>query len=220
MQYKIAGYTLRDNVQRLIVIKFQKKLWLFRPAAPCETRTTPAARTRRSSGAPAEHQQPPTTAFPACPLSALALTGRTTIRSPSGRLILLLARPPAQVLALDALCYHHGGPLEPGDVEELPGRGCILVCPWHRYRIDAGSGECLYTALIPGGPPGGILKSKGVKQRVHTAEVRGEVVWVTESSEGSVESDVYAFAAVVPGASPPGPAPRLHSVRPPPHQQG
>lgn len=35
-----------------------------------------------------------------------------------------------QLYCLDSVCFHAGGPLALGDVEELPdGRSC-LKCPW------------------------------------------------------------------------------------------
>ncbi|KAI7797676.1 putative Rieske domain-containing protein-like, partial [Triplophysa rosa] len=36
--------------------------------------------------------------------------------------------------AIDVRCYHAGGPLHKGDIEEFDGRSCI-VCPWHKYKI-------------------------------------------------------------------------------------
>jgi nitrite reductase/ring-hydroxylating ferredoxin subunit len=38
----------------------------------------------------------------------------------------------------DAECPHNRGPLAEGRVE-----GGTLVCPWHWYRFDLGSGACL-----------------------------------------------------------------------------
>ncbi|ETO29354.1 Rieske (Fe-S) domain containing [Reticulomyxa filosa] len=52
-----------------------------------------------------------------------------------------------QFFALDARCYHAGGPLEMGDIEEIEERMCIK-CPWHRYIIDLSTGVCLATLNI------------------------------------------------------------------------
>jgi len=56
------------------------------------------------------------------------------------------------------------------------------VCPWHKYRIDVGSGEGLYIGVdIATGAAA--LKSKGVKQRVHAVRVDASGgVWVRDST--------------------------------------
>ena len=43
--------------------------------------------------------------------------------------------------ALDAVCYHYGGPLMEGSIEELPSGECVVICPWHRYRINVTTGH-------------------------------------------------------------------------------
>ena len=40
--------------------------------------------------------------------------------------------------AVAAVCPHLGGPLDRAQVED----GC-LVCPWHGYRFDVRTGECV-----------------------------------------------------------------------------
>uniref|UniRef100_A0A3B3Q2Z5 Rieske domain-containing protein n=1 Tax=Paramormyrops kingsleyae TaxID=1676925 RepID=A0A3B3Q2Z5_9TELE len=69
--------------------------------------------------------------------------------------------------AMDMRCYHSGGPLQNGDIEEFSGKLCI-VCPWHKYKITLLEGEGLYQAVDPSQK---VLKpkwaSKGIKQRVH-----------------------------------------------------
>ena len=42
--------------------------------------------------------------------------------------------------ALDLRCYHAGGPLSMGDIEDVEGNLCIK-CPWHRYIIKLDTGE-------------------------------------------------------------------------------
>ena len=79
--------------------------------------------------------------------------------------------------ALDSVCYHAGGPLAVGDIEEVEGQPCIL-CPWHAYPISIATGDKLYRAtekgddgrLIPAG-----WRSVGKRQRTHEVEERGEV---------------------------------------------
>ena len=140
-------------------------------------------------------------------------SSRQVVRLSSGRAILLLLLPGPSVAALDEFCYHHGGPLSGGDVEDLPGGRCAVVCPWHRYRIDVRSGECLYIGIDPATGTQ-TWRSKGVKQRPHAVRVESDgSVWVEDSGaaggEGSagggecaeravaaprrLESDGYAF---------------------------
>ncbi|KAM6980661.1 Rieske domain-containing protein [Aplochiton taeniatus] len=94
--------------------------------------------------------------------------------------------------ALDFHCYHAGGPLQNGDIEELDGKLCI-VCPKHKYKITLAKGESLYKATNPRAPnPMPKWYSKGVKQRVHTVTEINKDIYVTLSKEpGWVESDYY-----------------------------
>ena len=79
--------------------------------------------------------------------------------------------------ALDHACYHHGGPLVDGDIEDVPGVGDCVLCPWHRYRISLSSGEGFYVGVTmpapgaPAGPPREELRSKGLKQRAHPCRI-------------------------------------------------
>ncbi|KAG8347964.1 hypothetical protein TRVL_01205 [Trypanosoma vivax] len=100
--------------------------------------------------------------------------------------------------ALDNACYHHGGPLLEGDIEDMGGHPCV-VCPWHRYPITLDTGESLYWALqmSPSGIPDKgapkVLRSKGRRQRTHHVTVENGDVFVTlNTSESPVESDKYA----------------------------
>jgi nitrite reductase/ring-hydroxylating ferredoxin subunit len=104
-----------------------------------------------------------------------------------GRHILLYRLSATEYSSLDATCYHMGGPLVQGDIEEFDGRLCV-TCPWHRYKIDIKTGEGLYTKL------GGEAVSKGPKQRKHQVEVRENGVFVRLSvTEQKMESDHYAY---------------------------
>ncbi|KAM9858515.1 Rieske domain-containing protein-like isoform 1-T2 [Aulostomus maculatus] len=98
-----------------------------------------------------------------------------------------------QLHAMDMRCYHAGGDLEHGDIEEFNGQLCI-VCPWHKYKITLAEGEGLYQAVEnPTAKP--LIthwRSKGVKQRIHKVTEVNEDVYVTlnDSSE-AIESDNY-----------------------------
>lgn len=83
---------------------------------------------------------------------------------------LILVRRAGRVLAMDATCYHMGAPLLHGDIEDVPGHGACITCPWHHYQISMSTGERLYqdmelqTCTLP------------KKQRVHdVVEADGEV---------------------------------------------
>lgn len=49
--------------------------------------------------------------------------------------------------AIDSVCFHAGGPLGIGEIEDLNGKSCI-VCPWHHYKIDLTSGDKYYQAGV------------------------------------------------------------------------
>ena len=153
------------------------------------------------------------------PVATLALLddgplGRLSLRLASGRHVLLLRSPlTGAVHAMDSRCYHHGGPLDAGDIEDAADGTPCIVCPWHRYLIAIETGDSIYTAVDPF-TKATSQKSKGVKQRVHPTRVVGDVVFVLDSggSGGSaaaatpaacarrnnVASDAYAFLAVPP----------------------
>ena len=120
-------------------------------------------------------------ADPVCTLAELrsAPGQRLQRRLPSGRgvvLWLLGGGGGEEVAVADHLCYHHGGPLADGDIEELSlppalaavgGRpsATVVLCPWHLYKIDIRSGECYYMGSDAA------LRSKGVRQRTHGAVI-------------------------------------------------
>ncbi len=70
-----------------------------------------------------------------------------------------LANADGKVTAMDNLCPHRQGPLGQGWLE-----GTAVVCPWHSWAFDLGTGRCEY--------PGG----QGVT--VFPVEVRDEGVFV------------------------------------------
>ncbi|XP_077386311.1 Rieske domain-containing protein [Festucalex cinctus] len=94
--------------------------------------------------------------------------------------------------ALDYYCYHAGGKLETGDIEELGGTLCI-ICPKHKYKISLAKGEGLCKTLDKSkNPPTPKWFSKGVKQRVHTVtESDGDVYVELSKMPGWIESDYF-----------------------------
>jgi len=130
-------------------------------------------------------------AFPARQLGRRA-GARVAHIAANGRRVTVLRLADGALACIDTACFHTGGPLGAGDMEELgsgsgsggrgggrgrggggggattttPPRTC-LVCPWHHYRVDVRTGEGMYLGLD------GVWASKGVRQRVHDAAVRG-----------------------------------------------
>uniref|UniRef100_A0A9L0IDA7 Rieske domain-containing protein n=3 Tax=Equus asinus TaxID=9793 RepID=A0A9L0IDA7_EQUAS len=95
--------------------------------------------------------------------------------------------------AMDIRCYHSGGPLHLGEIEDFDGRPCI-VCPWHKYKITLATGEGLYQSINPKDPSAKPeWCSKGIKQRIHKVTVDNGNIYVTLSKEPfKCDSDFYA----------------------------
>ncbi|XP_065843504.1 Rieske domain-containing protein-like isoform X2 [Oscarella lobularis] len=114
--------------------------------------------------------------------------------SANGRDLVVVMINDAEFYAMDERCYHAGGPLDQGDIEDFEGRLCI-VCPWHRHRITLDTGESLYHALADPRDPrrsSHLLKSKGVKQRTHRVKRIGDDLFVKLKLDGDdVDSDYY-----------------------------
>ena len=99
-----------------------------------------------------------------------------------------------EVFALDSLCYHAGGPLAIGDIEDVDGRAC-LSCPWHLYKVTLDTGERLYGAtrfddrgaLVPDG-----VATAGRRQRTHEVQRRPDGWYVRLRLDGELESDKFA----------------------------
>jgi nitrite reductase/ring-hydroxylating ferredoxin subunit len=111
-----------------------------------------------------------------------------------GRPITVL-RHKGKLFCIDSMCYHGGGPLGLGDIEDIDGKAC-LNCSWHHYKITIDGGEKLYQStefdketkkLVPAG-----WKSVGQKQRVHLVEERDGGISVHLLLDGNIESDKYS----------------------------
>lgn len=119
---------------------------------------------------------------------------------------LALLRTRTGLHAIDATCYHMGGPLLRAAVEDI--EDCeALLCPYHHYHIALDTGERIYRDLH-----GATQRIKN-KQRVHdvreTTEGRIEV---RLRLQGSFESDRYAEKAPPPCVSTVLGAPRSGEV--------
>jgi 3-phenylpropionate/trans-cinnamate dioxygenase ferredoxin component len=72
----------------------------------------------------------------------------------------VLARVGGQVYACADTCSHRGGPLGEGKLT-----GAKLTCPWHGWRYDVRTGQCLF-------PP------RGAAVATYPVRVEGDEVWV------------------------------------------
>ncbi len=52
-----------------------------------------------------------------------------------GRYVTVIKLDSNVLHAMDSTCFHAGGPLGVGDIEEVNGRKCI-ICPWHYYKVE------------------------------------------------------------------------------------
>lgn len=104
---------------------------------------------------------------------------------------------------LDAVCYHAGGPLTVGDIEEVNGSECVK-CPWHDYPVRLADGGKPYKPMdFEGGklvPKGWAVSER--RQRVHEVAERPDGLYVRLTSEVRVdrhaedaefESDKWAY---------------------------
>ena len=140
---------------------------------------------------PAEVEETPW--VEACKVEALA-GNRALVQVPqkTGRYVAVI-RHKGTLHALDATCYHMGGPLLTADIEEVGEHGSCIVCPWHRYEISLETGQKVYKDMT------GTLKTNGeMKQRVHDVKIEGNAVMVKLNKEGKCASDGYAFKRPAP----------------------
>lgn len=84
------------------------------------------------------------------------------IRFEAGGHDVLLVRLGSRILAYRNQCPHMGNPLHQGPVE-----GSVITCPWHGFRFDLVSGECL---TVP-----------HVQLEPFPVRVHGQRVWVRPS---------------------------------------
>nr|XP_022312854.1 Rieske domain-containing protein-like [Crassostrea virginica] len=94
--------------------------------------------------------------------------------------------------ALDSFCYHAGGPLYMGDIEDFNGLSC-LVCPWHHYKVHIDTGNMVYQSIDPHNlNKPAVWRNSGQKQRVHHMTIRDDSLFVTFSDcTGDLQSDQY-----------------------------
>eukprot|EP00963_Diacronema_lutheri_P009401 scaffold840_cov344-Pavlova_lutheri.AAC.118 len=126
-----------------------------------------------------------------CASEELPDGGRSHVRV-GGRFVSVL-RVNGKLHALDSVCFHAGGPLALGDLEDVDGRTC-LSCPWHHYKVTLDTGEKLYKALEKIGDQlvPGDWRSVGKRQRIHPVKEEDGVVYVWLDLRGELASDQSA----------------------------
>ncbi|KAH9523654.1 hypothetical protein Btru_040607 [Bulinus truncatus] len=115
-----------------------------------------------------------------CTLSELQQNGGRKRLNINGRDIFVILHKDT-IFGFDSFCYHAGGPLYQGDIEDTVEYTC-LVCPWHKYKIALESGEGLYYSVDPHNlkqPPH--LCSKGIKQRTHIVTRQEDRIYISLS---------------------------------------
>eukprot|EP01100_Stratorugosa_tubuloviscum_P004670 TRINITY_DN2178_c1_g1_i1.p1 TRINITY_DN2178_c1_g1~~TRINITY_DN2178_c1_g1_i1.p1 ORF type:complete len:250 (-),score=99.71 TRINITY_DN2178_c1_g1_i1:129-878(-) len=100
--------------------------------------------------------------------------------------------------ATDALCYHAGGPLNGGDIEELGSLNASNIkqycvrCPWHGYIISIETGESAVRSRTTGE-----ITPLGIHQRCHKVEEREDGIYVNiipaNQLKDNRDSDNYAL---------------------------
>ena len=101
---------------------------------------------------------------------------------------------------MDSICYHAGGPLTIGDIEDVAGDSCVK-CPWHNQPIRLSDGARMYRKVTFEGASNKMVHDDTWRaypklQRVHAVEIRegGVYVKVDEGGEEGGEewkSDKY-----------------------------
>ncbi|KAM9859480.1 Rieske domain-containing protein isoform 1-T2 [Aulostomus maculatus] len=119
------------------------------------------------------------------------IKAKRTFRTLEGRDVLIIYHQ-GGFHAMDSYCYHAGGELQNGDIEEFDGKLCI-VCPKHKYKISLNKGEGIYKGTDPTKSPAvPRWYSKGVKQRIHVVtETNGDVYVKLSADPGWIESDFF-----------------------------
>ena len=133
----------------------------------------------------------------ACSLATLKSEGRYHFTTPSKRVLTIFFDPLSDsVRAIDAICYHAGGPLTIGDIEDIDGHACVL-CPWHNQPIRLSDGAYMYRKVSFVGPTMKMVHDENwsgipMMQRVFPVEIRGDDIYVDLEETGQWKSDKYA----------------------------
>ena len=81
------------------------------------------------------------------------------MESVAGEVMVALANVDGEILALDGICAHQGGPLGKGHLA-----GDCLTCPWHSWQYDVQTGRQKL--------------SQTIAQRRFPVRVEADKIWV------------------------------------------
>jgi len=115
-----------------------------------------------------------------------------------GRIVTVLTHK-GTPYCFDTVCYHAGGPLGKGLIEDIEEVGASCVkCPWHSYCVALDTGERVFQSceMVDGKLQAGRWKRGPVQQRIHTISVRedGAVFIILNDSPEHRQSDDYSQA--------------------------
>lgn len=106
----------------------------------------------------------------------------------------------SKLSCIDSICYHAGGPMTLGrlqDIEDLGGL-TVVLCPWHKFMVTIDSGERIYQAVefANGKPkPSGWRTGKVVQRPHRVTERDGSIFVALELSGEECSSDKDACNA-------------------------
>mmetsp|Transcript_27178 Transcript_27178/g.61370 ORF Transcript_27178/g.61370 Transcript_27178/m.61370 type:complete len:119 (+) Transcript_27178:523-879(+) len=95
---------------------------------------------------------------------------------------------------MDSICYHMGGPLTVGDIEDIGVGETVVSCPWHHHKIGVVSGKKYSQPVVfENGKPVVGPWSCGDKifQQVHKCRIEKGRVMVCIVFGGASESYAY-----------------------------
>ncbi|KAJ9458528.1 hypothetical protein DIPPA_13488 [Diplonema papillatum] len=121
--------------------------------------------------------------------------GRLNI-SLNGRIVTVVVYK-EKLYCMDTICYHAGGNLYKGDIEEVNGVPC-LTCPIHHYRLSLKDGkQASFTYEVVDDKVGPCFlhfpPKEGTRQRVHPIKRVDDDVYVKLDDANKVLSDRLAF---------------------------
>lgn len=95
-------------------------------------------------------------------------------------------RSNGKLSAIDSICYHAGGPLTLGKIEDIEELGMrVVLCPWHKFMVDIETGIKAYKSvdIINGKPtPAGWKRGKVVQRPHKVVELETGVYLVSSLS--------------------------------------
>lgn len=86
-----------------------------------------------------------------------------------------------QLFAMDSICYHAGGPLTLGPIQDIEDLGrTVVLCPWHRFMVSLEDGKKVYQGvdIVNNAPVTTGWKVGKVVQRSHKVKETSDGIYV------------------------------------------